>query len=78
MVRKNLLIEINCKINNYIALKKRPIDSETVEKFISKLSRNLEETWCKMKFQHPTIGKFIMDGLKEFRSSSLCSFCFSL
>ena len=27
----------------YIALKKRPLDSETVEKFISKVSRALEE-----------------------------------
>ena len=27
----------------YIALKKRPIDTETVEKFISKISRSLEE-----------------------------------
>ena len=27
----------------YIALKKRPIDTETIEKFISNISRSLEE-----------------------------------
>ena len=27
----------------YIALKKRPLDTETVEKFISRISRSLEE-----------------------------------
>ena len=27
----------------YVALKKRPIDTNTVEKFISKISRSLEE-----------------------------------
>ena len=27
----------------FIALKKRPIDTETIEKFVSKISRNLEE-----------------------------------
>jgi len=27
----------------YIALKKRPLDTETVEKFITKISRSLEE-----------------------------------
>ena len=27
----------------YIALKKRPIDTDTVEKFITKISRSLEE-----------------------------------
>ena len=28
----------------YIALKKRPLDTETVEKFISKISRSVEES----------------------------------
>ena len=45
-----------------IALRKRPIDSEAVEKFISKIVRNLEGLG---ENEIPTsiIGKFIMDGL---------------
>ena len=34
-----------------IATRKRPIDSETIEKFISKIVRNLEGL-VKVKFQH--------------------------
>ena len=37
-----------------IATRKRPIDSETIEKFISKIVRNLEG-----------LGKFIMEGLSS-------------
>ena len=45
-----------------ISLRKRPIDSETIEKFISKIVRNLEGLG---ENDIPTsiIGKFIMDGL---------------
>ena len=45
-----------------IALRKRPIDSEAIEKFISKIVRNLEGL---VENEIPTsaIGKFIMDGL---------------
>ena len=45
-----------------IALRKRPIDAESVEKFISKIVRNLEGLG---ENEIPTsiIGKFIMDGL---------------
>ena len=45
-----------------ISLRKRPIDSESVEKFISKIVRNLEGLG---ENDIPTsiIGKFIMDGL---------------
>ena len=45
-----------------IALRKRPIDGESVEKFISKIVRNLEGLG---ENEIPTsiIGKFIMDGL---------------
>ena len=45
-----------------IALRKRPIDSESIEKFISKIVRNLEGLG---ENEIPTsiIGKFIMDGL---------------
>ena len=48
----------------YIALKKRPIDTDTVEKFISKISRTLEEMG-QSEIQSNIIGKMVMDGLKE-------------
>ncbi len=48
----------------YIALKKRPIDAETVEKFISKISRSLEELG-QAEISSNTIGTMGMEGLKE-------------
>ena len=45
-----------------ISLRKRPIDSESVEKFISKIVRNLEGLG-ENEIPTSTIGKFIMDGL---------------
>ena len=48
----------------YIALKKRPIDTDTVEKFISNMSRNLEEMG-QSEIPSNVIGKMVMDGLKE-------------
>jgi len=45
-----------------IALRKRPIDSESVEKFISKIVRNLEGLG-ENEIPTSTVGKFIMDGL---------------
>ena len=45
-----------------IALRKRPIDSETIDKFISKIIRNLEGLG-ENEIPTSTIGKFIMDGL---------------
>ena len=45
-----------------IALRKRPIDSEATEKFISKIVRNLEGLG-ENEIPTSTIGKFIMDGL---------------
>ena len=45
-----------------IALRKRPIDSESVGKFISKIVRNLEGLG-ENEIPTSTIGKFIMDGL---------------
>ena len=48
----------------YIALKKRPIDTETVEKFISKISRSLEELG-QNEINSNTIGTLVMDGLKD-------------
>ena len=48
----------------YIALKKRPIDTDTVEKFITKISRALEELG-QNEISSNTIGKMVMEGLKE-------------
>ena len=48
----------------FIALKKRPIDSDTVEKFVSKVSRELEEMG-QSEVQSNIIGKMVMEGLKE-------------
>jgi transcriptional repressor NrdR len=45
-----------------ISLRKRPINSETMEKFISKIVRNLEGLG-ENEIPTTTIGKFIMDGL---------------
>ena len=45
-------------------LKKRPIDTDTVEKFISNISRNLEEMG-QNEIPSNIIGKMVMDGLKE-------------
>ena len=48
----------------YIALKKRPLDTETVGKFISKVSRSLEELG-QNEISTNTIGTLVMEGLKE-------------
>ena len=48
----------------YIALKKRPIDTETVEKFISKITRYLEEIG-QNEVSTNTVGTLVMDGLKD-------------
>ena len=48
----------------YIALKKRPIDTDSVEKFISNISRNLEEMG-QSEIPSNVIGKIVMDRLKE-------------
>ena len=48
----------------YIALKKRPIDTDTIEKFITKISRSLEE-FGQSEITSNTIGTMVMDGLKE-------------
>ena len=45
-----------------ISLRKRPINSESIEKFISKIVRNLEGLG-ENEIPTSTIGKFIMDGL---------------
>ena len=48
----------------YIALKKRPIDTDTVEKFITNISRSLEELG-QSEITSNTIGTMVMDGLKD-------------
>ena len=48
----------------YIALKKRPLDTETVEKFISKISRSVEDLG-QNEISSNTIGTLVMEGLKE-------------
>ena len=47
-----------------IALRKRPVDQETIDKFVSKIYRNLEDLG-QNEVMTKTIGKFVMDGLKE-------------
>ena len=47
-----------------IALRKRPVDGESIEKFISKIVRNLEGLG-ENEIPTSTIGKFIMDGLSN-------------
>ena len=48
----------------FTALKKRPIDSDTTEKVISRISRELEEMG-QSEIQSNVIGKKVMDTLKE-------------
>ena len=63
MEENPLLIEINWQINLY-CLKKRPLDSDTIEKFISRISRSLEELG-QNEISSNTIGTMVMEGLKE-------------
>ena len=48
----------------FVALKKRPIDSETIEKSITKITRELEELG-QSEIQSSVIGKKVMETLKE-------------
>ncbi len=48
----------------YIALKKRHIDTDSVEKFITNISRSLEELG-QSEIASNTIGTMVMDGLKD-------------
>ena len=48
----------------FIALKKRPIDNDTTEKLVTKISRSLEELG-QTEIQSSVIGKMVMDNLKE-------------
>ena len=48
----------------FTALKKRPFDADTIERIVSKISRELEELG-QSEIQSNTIGKKVMDALKE-------------
>ena len=62
--RKSIFDRDKLSKSIYIALKKRPIDTDTVEKFISDISKNLEEMG-QSEIASNIIGKMVMDGLKE-------------
>ena len=62
--RKSIFDRDKLSKSIYIALKKRPIDTDTVEKFISNISRSLEEMG-QSEIPSNVIGKMVMDGLKE-------------
>ena len=47
-----------------IALRKRPVDQHTIDKFISKIYRNLQDL-RQNEIMSETIGKYVMEGLKE-------------
>ena len=48
----------------FIALKKRPIDGATIEKLVTRISRELEEMG-QSEVQSSVIGKIVMNQLKE-------------
>ena len=48
----------------FVALKKRPIDSETIEKLITRITRELEELG-QSEIKSNIIGKKVMNALKE-------------
>ena len=62
--RKSLFDREKLSKSIYIALKKRPVDTDTAEKFISKISRNLEEMG-QSEISTSSIGTLVMEGLKE-------------
>ena len=62
--RKSIFDRDKLSKSIYIALKKRPVDTDTVEKFISNISRSLEEMG-QSEIPSSVIGKMVMDGLKE-------------
>ena len=62
--RKSIFDREKLSKSIYIALKKRPIDTDTIEKFISNVSRNLEEMG-QSEITTSVIGSMVMQGLKE-------------
>ena len=62
--RKSIFDRDKLSKSIYIALKKTPIDTETIEKFISHVSRSLEELG-QSEISTNTIGTMVMEGLKD-------------
>jgi len=62
--RKSTLDRDKLSKSIYIAMKKRPIDTETIEKFISSLMRSLEELG-QTEISTSTIGTMVMERLKD-------------
>ena len=62
--RKSTLDRDKLSKSIYIAMKKRPIDTETIEKFISSIMRSLEELG-QAEISTTTIGTMVMERLKE-------------
>ena len=62
--RKSIFDREKLSKSIYIALKKRPVDTDTVEKFISNVSRSLEEMG-QSEITTSVIGSMVMQGLKE-------------
>ena len=58
--RKSTLDRDKLSKSIYIALKKRPIDTETIEKFISSIMRSLEELG-QAEITTSTIGTMVME-----------------
>ena len=63
-VRKSTLDRDKLSKSIYIALKKRPIDTETIEKFISSVMRSIEELG-QSEISTTTIGTMVMERLKD-------------
>ena len=62
--RKSTLDRDKLSKSIYIAMKKRPIDTETIEKFISSLIRSLEELG-QSEISTSIIGTMVMERLKD-------------
>ena len=62
--RKSTLDRDKLSKSIYIAMKKRPIDTETIEKFISSIMRSLEELG-QAEISTTTIGTMVTERLKE-------------
>ena len=62
--RKSTLDRDKLSKSIYIAMKKRPIDTETIEKFISSIIRSLEELG-QAEISTNVIGTMVMERLKD-------------
>jgi len=62
--RKSTLDRDKLSKSIYIAMKKRPIDTETIEKFISSIIRSLEELG-QSEISTTVIGTMVMERLKD-------------